>query len=118
MIKTCRLILNSHKSVNQDPMCSEGKLDVITNNMLFLSSSNDKGAQLIFNTHDISLLEKDLFRRDQIWFTEKSNNGNSELYCLQDFEGLREDIPFEKWYMAGKFGALPDIDHIDNIFKK
>lgn len=84
--------------------------------MLFLSDKiNKNGAQLIFNTHDVSLLDEKLFRKDQIWFTEKNDLGESSLYSLRDFEGLREDIPFEKWYMAGKFGGLPSIDIIENI---
>lgn len=78
---------------------------------------NAKGAQLIFTTHDVSLLDRDLVRKDQIWFAQKSETGKSELYSLQDFEGLREDTPFEKWYMAGKFGGLPSIKSIDSIFE-
>ena len=50
-----------------------------------------------------------MFRSDQIWFTQKNRFGETELYSAQDFDGVREDIPFDKWYMAGKFGALPKI---------
>jgi AAA15 family ATPase/GTPase len=78
--------------------------------------TNPKGAQLIFTTHDVSLLDRDLVRKDQIWFAQKSEMGTTDLYSLQDFEGLREDTPFEKWYMAGKFGGLPSIKSIDTIF--
>lgn len=85
--------------------------------MLFLSSKiNKNGAQLIFNTHDVTLLDENLFRKDQIWFVEKNEKGESDLYCLSDFDGLREDTPFEKWYMAGKFGGLPNIDSLETIF--
>lgn len=86
--------------------------------LLFLSPKiNTKGAQLIFTTHDISLLDKDLLRKDQIWFAEKDERGVTDLYSLQDFDGLREDIPFDKWYMAGKFGGLPNIGEIEKIFE-
>ena len=84
---------------------------------LFLSEKiNKNGAQLIFNTHDVTLLDEELFRKDQIWITEKNEMGVSELYSLSDFDGLREDTPFEKWYMAGKFGGLPAIPNLEKIF--
>lgn len=71
--------------------------------------TNPKNAQFIINTHDISLLDKELYRSDQIWFVDKDKYGVSELYSAQDFEGVREDIPFGKWYMAGKFNAIPKL---------
>jgi AAA15 family ATPase/GTPase len=84
--------------------------------MLFQSESvNTNNAQLIFTTHDVSLLDRDLLRRDQVWITEKNEKGYSDLFSLQDFEGLREDTPFEKWYLAGKFGGLPAIKSVDTI---
>lgn len=86
--------------------------------MLFLSEKINKlGAQLVFTTHDISLMEKDFLRRDQIWLAEKNDEGITDLFSLQDFDGLREDTPFDKWYMAGKFGALPDIKSLEEIFE-
>ncbi len=85
--------------------------------MIFQSPVINKlGAQLIFTTHDVSLLNEELLRKDQIWFAEKSDTGISQFYSLQDFDGLREDTPFEKWYLAGKFGAIPNIQSIENIF--
>ena len=87
--------------------------------MLFLSKKiNKKNAQLIFTTHDISLLDEDLLRKDQIWFAEKDEQGVSDFYSLQDFDNVREDIPFDKWYMAGKFGGLPNIGEIEKIFEE
>lgn len=84
---------------------------------LFLSEEiNKHGAQLIFNTHDVTLLDEELLRKDQIWITQKNDQGVSELFSLSDFDGLREDTPFEKWYMAGKFGGLPNIPNLDKIF--
>ncbi len=77
---------------------------------LFHNPTVNKGnAQIVFSTHEPLLMDKDMFRSDQIWFTEKNQFGETELYSAQDFEGVREDIPFDKWYMAGKFGALPNI---------
>jgi hypothetical protein len=78
--------------------------------------SNPKNAQLIFATHEVTLLDRDLFRTDQIWFTEKNQFGETQLFSAQDFDGVREDVPFDKWYMAGKFGGLPKFEDIETIF--
>ncbi len=84
--------------------------------MLFQDKNiNSKNAQLIFTTHDISLLDKDLIRKDQIWITEKNEKGITDLYSLQDFENLREDTSFDKWYLAGKFGGVPQIKSLTDF---
>lgn len=80
-------------------------------------SINSKKAQLILTTHDINLLDQDFIRRDQVWFTEKDQYGCSELFSLSDFEDVREDTPFAKWYMNDKFGAVPYIQSLENLFK-
>lgn len=79
---------------------------------------NKKNAQLIFTTHDINLLNEDKIRRDQVWFTSKNKFGESELYSLSDFNGVREDTPFAKWYLANKFGAVPEISTLEDIFNE
>ncbi len=71
-------------------------------------NNNQSNSQLIFTTHETFLLKKE-FRSDQIWFTQKNQFGETELFSAQDFEGVREDIPFEKWYLGGKFGAIPYV---------
>lgn len=76
---------------------------------------NSKNAQLLFTTHDTNLLDRTLFRKDQVWFTEKDNYGETTLYSLQDFDDVREDTPFDKWYMAGKLGALPEIGSLEKL---
>lgn len=81
-----------------------------------LPSTNPKNAQIIFTTHETAFLDKDLFRKDQIWFTEKNEYGETELFSAQDFDKVREDTPFDKWYMAGKFGGIPDIQALEAIF--
>jgi AAA15 family ATPase/GTPase len=69
---------------------------------------NKNNAQLIFTSHDVSLLDKDLFRRDQIWFTEKNQFGESKLYSLADFktENVRKTSSFFRNYLNGKYGAI------------
>jgi len=78
--------------------------------------ANPKNAQILFTTHETAFLDKDLFRKDQIWFTEKDDYGETTLFSVQDFDKVREDTPFDKWYMAGKFGGIPDIKAIEAIF--
>lgn len=70
------------------------------------SKDNSRNAQLVCCTHNTSLLDQDLFRRDQIWFVEKSKVGNSKLYPLTDFRPRNDEI-IERWYMRGRYGALP-----------
>ena len=72
---------------------------------LFQGSMN-KEAQLIFTTHDISLMNRNQFRRDEIAFVEKNEKGESSLYTLADIKA-RADASFAKDYMAGKYGAIP-----------
>ena len=76
--------------------------------------SNTKNAQLIFATHDTNLLGEELFRRDQIWFTEKDEREQTELYSLYDFNlpdgsKVRNDSNLEKNYIRGRYGAIPLI---------
>lgn len=67
---------------------------------------NPKGAQLIFNTHDTTLMDGSLFRRDQIWFVEKDRQGCSHLYPLLDYSP-RKDEALAKGYLLGRYGAIP-----------
>jgi AAA15 family ATPase/GTPase len=78
--------------------------------------SNPKNTQLIFATHETSLLDNSLFRKDQIWFTEKNKFGETELFSASDFEGVQNNAPFQNWYMAGKFDAQPHIKEIEFIY--
>lgn len=65
-------------------------------------------AQLIYTTHDTTLLDKKFFRRDQIWFVQKDEAGRSQLSALSDFK-VRSDASFEKDYLAGVYGGIPLI---------
>ncbi len=68
---------------------------------------NRNRAQLIFNSHDVSLLDLDLFRRDQIYFVEKENDtGVTHLYSLADFSP-RKSENIQKGYLQGRYGAIP-----------
>lgn len=74
------------------------------------SSRQNKKAQLIFTTHDISLLNSNQFRRDEVVFIDKNEYGESTLYALSDLK-VREDATFSKDYLQGKYGAIPIFDY-------
>ena len=67
---------------------------------------NRLNAQLIFTTHDTNFLSSGNLRRDQIWFTEKNEEGATDLYPLSDFHSRPTDN-FEKGYLQGRYGAIP-----------
>ncbi len=78
---------------------------------------NKKGAQLIFTSHDLSTMNSEVFRRDEIWFVAKGNRQNSKLYSLVEFknkkgESVRKDAKFDKQYLEGKYGADPYLKKI------
>jgi len=75
--------------------------------------TNPRGAQLIFTTHDTNLLSDRLFRRDQVWFTEKNRSGATQLYSLHDVKGVRADDAIEKGYLRGRYGAIPFLGVLD-----
>ncbi len=79
---------------------------------------NTNNAQLIFATHDTSQLDNSLFRRDQIWFTEKNEFGATSMYCLSDIQGVRNTVPYDKWYNSGKLGATPVINELELLFNE
>jgi AAA15 family ATPase/GTPase len=70
--------------------------------------TNPLQAQLIFTTHETSILTTDFIRRDQIWFCDKNIESATELYSLQEFSP-RKTENIERSYLAGKFDAIPLI---------
>jgi AAA15 family ATPase/GTPase len=74
----------------------------------FLEMSKGQNCQLIFTTHETSLLNLDLLRRDEIWFVEKDRTGASHLYSLASLK-VRPDLKIERGYLQGRFGAIPFI---------
>ena len=65
-----------------------------------------RNAQLIFTTQDTNLLDTGLLRRDQVWFTEKDDQGKSHLYPLTDYKP-RKNENLERGYLQGRYGAVP-----------
>lgn len=87
---------------------------------LFVHMKGRKPAQLIFTTHETGLLNLDLFRRDQIWFTEiKTDDRSTDLFSLSEIKNVRKDENFGKGYITGKYGAIPMLNHdFANIISK
>jgi len=79
---------------------------MIVQRLIQLLSLRSGQAQLIFTTHDTSVMASRLLRRDQFWFTERDTRGATRLYSLQDFIGREEDA-IDKRYFGGRYGALP-----------
>ena len=77
----------------------------------FFGPSNTKGAQLIFATHEIGIMVPEILRRDQIWFCEKNGEGATSLYSLDEFDSskVRSNTRFNKQYLQGIFGAVPNL---------
>jgi len=80
---------------------------------LFHSPVNRKNSQIVFAAHDVTLLDPDRFRRDQIWFTEKDETGATDLYSLAEFDpqDVRSTSRFSRQYLLGLFGAVPKLAH-------
>lgn len=79
-----------------------------------MSNENTKG-QLIFTTHESNLLSLDIFRQDEIWFTEKNKiTGSSQIYSLSDFKP-RYDLDIRKGYLKGRFGAIPFLANLEDL---
>ena len=85
---------------------------LLTKHLVSLLNStefNPNGAQLIFTSHNTNLLDLDVLRRDQIWFTEKDEQtAATDLFSLYDFS-IRKDAKVEKGYLIGRYGAIPFI---------
>jgi len=103
----------------------EAKLHPLLTRMivrLFHSSvSNPKNAQLVFATHDTNLLQHTEFRRDQVWFTEKTQQQATDLYSLAEIKlskgKVRKDASYGKDYFLGKYGAVPYVGELEQLSK-
>jgi len=73
---------------------------------------NKNNAQLIFTTHDTTLLDEDIFRSDQIWLTQKERSMNTNIYSLLEFN-INEDESLQKGYQLGRYGAIPLINKLN-----
>lgn len=79
---------------------------------LFMKAHEDKNIQLVFTTHEDTIMNQDLFRRDEIWFMERDINNSSIIYSLDRFKE-RYDKKLNKAYLEGRYGAIPIFDEVD-----
>ena len=83
---------------------------LLTRDLFNCTRSNPSNAQLVFTTHETSILSQDIFRRDQIWFCEKGQDKSTSLYSLHDFRVRKGVENIERNYLSGKYGAMPFIE--------
>ena len=99
-------------------------------NLFHNSETNIGNGQLIYSTHDTVNLNKETFRRDEIWFTEKNRDGISEMYALSDYilddedgnnksgKKVRNDATYNKDYLTGRYGAIPVLEEFEISHEK
>ena len=96
-------------------------------NLFHNSQTNIGNGQLIYSTHDMVNLNKETFRRDEIWFAEKDKDGISEIYALSDYileddknagKKVRNDATYNKDYLTGRYGAIPVLEEFDIIHEE
>jgi AAA15 family ATPase/GTPase len=109
--KTGKVLVIDEFDARMHPLISHAIVDLFNSN-----ETNPHNAQLIFMTHDTNLLSDKLFRRDQIWFTEKNRYGVTDLYSLAEYK-IRNDEVFEKNYIKGKYGAIPLIAPLEDLMR-
>lgn len=79
-------------------------------------SDNQVRSQFIFTTHDTNLLDRNLLRRDEIWFMEKNREGSSHISSLAEYK-ISEGLNYENGYLRGRFGAIPFFGNVKNLLK-
>ena len=72
--------------------------------------NNSECAQLIYTTHNTYLLDGNKIRKDQVYFTNKREDGSTDLYSLFDYKDFRDGMDIEKAYLQGRFDAIPYVD--------
>ena len=115
VLKNGKVLVVDELDARLHPLISRAIIELFNSN-----ETNPNQAQLIFMTHDTNLLNNKLFRRDQIWFTEKNRYGATDLYSLaeyklEEYKGVRNDASFESDYIKGKYGAVPYIGNLDSL---
>ena len=96
-------------------------------NLFHNSDKNVGNGQLIYSTHDTVNLNKETFRRDEIWFVEKNEFGESIMYSLSDYiiedengntKKIRNDATYNKDYLTGRYGAIPVLEEFDIDYER
>lgn len=107
-------IFEDELELNMHPLLTRKLIESVSE----FDGKDNKCAQLIFTTHDTTLLDPELFGRDQVWFTEKGKDGATRLYSLADYKDVRKGEAMQKRYLAGRYGAVPILERFDLVGKK
>jgi uncharacterized protein len=110
-LKNAKILIIDEFDARLHPLMSRSIVELFNSN-----DTNPHNAQLIFMTHDTNLLSNKIFRRDQIWFTEKNRYGATSLYSLAEYK-VRNDASFESDYIKGKYGAIPYIQVAESFIE-
>lgn len=110
-LKNAKILIVDEFDARLHPLMSRAIVELFNSN-----DTNPHNAQLIFMTHDTNLLSNKIFRRDQIWFTEKDRYGATALYSLAEYK-VRNDASFESDYIKGKYGAIPYIQVAESFIE-
>jgi uncharacterized protein len=110
-LKNAKILIIDEFDARLHPLMSRSIVELFNSN-----ETNPHNAQLIFMTHDTNLLSNKIFRRDQIWFTEKDRYGATALYSLAEYK-VRNDASFESDYIKGKYGAIPYIQVAESFIE-
>jgi hypothetical protein len=105
-----RVLIIDEMEARLHPLMTQAIVGLFNSNQ-----TNPNNAQIIFTTHDTNLLTNKKFRRDQIWFIEKDRQGASHLYSLAELK-VRNDASFEDDYIEGRYGSIPFLGNIRQIF--
>ncbi|AVH70954.1 AAA family ATPase [Nostoc sp. 'Lobaria pulmonaria (5183) cyanobiont'] len=108
-LKKGKILIIDQFDARIHPLISRAIVELFNSN-----EKNPNNAQLIFMTHDTNLLNNKLFRRDQIWFTEKNRYGATDLYSLAEYK-IPDDASFESDYIQGRYGAIPYIGNLNHL---
>jgi uncharacterized protein len=111
MLKHGEILIIDEFDARLHPLMSRSIVELFNSN-----ETNPHNAQLIVMTHDTNLLSNKIFRRDQIWFTEKDRYGATALYSLAEYK-VRNDASFESDYIKGKYGAIPYIQVAESFIE-
>jgi uncharacterized protein len=110
-LKYSKILIIDEFDARLHPLMSRSIVELFNSN-----ETNPHNAQLIVMTHDTNLLSNKIFRRDQIWFTEKDRYGATALYSLAEYK-VRNDASFGSDYIKGKYGAIPYIQVAESFIE-
>jgi len=110
-LESGKILIIDEFEKNLHPLISNYLVKLFNEKTLF----NKNNTQLIFATHDVTLLNEENFNRDQIWFVEKNNHGSTEVFRCSEIKGLRLNNPLDKWYLSGRLGGTAIINDAEFI---